>query len=180
MGDLLPPRSVQPISHAPARPPRRLRHPRTGANRTPGRVLPCAALPFATVALAACPPTSPLDPRTASAHGGAVDQQHHDRPEDGADPPAGATVTSPRNSRLIRKPPTNEPTIPSTIVVGTLMGSGPGTSSRARNPAIAPMTISPMMNPTMMVSLPLGDTGQRAAVHRLAASSTPCSLATLC
>src|SRR6266508_246932 len=77
--------------------------------------------------------------------------------------PAGEMSASPRKTRLMRNPPTNDPTTPSRFVIGTLIGSGPGTSNRARNPATAPMTMRPMMNPTMgdlpFRRVPLAHTG---------------------
>src|SRR6266536_4256098 len=54
------------------------------------------------------------------------------------------------------KPPTNEPTMPSTIVPTTPIGSGPGTSRRASAPAIKPMMISEMMSPTTVVPPRIG------------------------
>jgi hypothetical protein len=54
---------------------------------------------------------------------------------------------SPLKIRLARKPPTNEPTMPSRMVAGMLMESLPGTTARAMKPAIAPRMIMPMMVP---------------------------------
>ena len=47
--------------------------------------------------------------------------------------------------RFCRKPPTKEPTMPSTMVPRIPMGSRPGTSSRATAPAMRPMMMSTIM-----------------------------------
>ena len=56
--------------------------------------------------------------------------------------------------RFCRKPPTNDPTMPSTMVPKKPMGSRPGSSSRAMAPAMRPMIISTIMKVTMPVSFP--------------------------
>src|SRR5918993_2363230 len=47
------------------------------------------------------------------------------------------------------KPPMNDPTMPRRIVAGIDMGSGPGTSARARKPATMPMRRRKKMKPIM-------------------------------
>ena len=56
-----------------------------------------------------------------------------------------STTLSLWKSNAPRKPPMNEPTTPSTMVVMTPIASFPGTSARAMKPAIAPMTRMAMM-----------------------------------
>src|SRR2546425_570899 len=67
--------------------------------------------------------------------------------------PAGEIVALPDN-RFSRNPPTNEPTMPNTIVPTHPIGSGPGTRNRAITPTIAPTMMKPMMPMMSMQSLP--------------------------
>jgi len=68
-------------------------------------------------------------------------------------PPLGSLP----NSRKPRKPPTNEPTIPRTIVSRMPMLCLPGMTARAMRPAIRPMMIRPRMVQSMFLSFCLVD-----------------------
>ncbi len=52
--------------------------------------------------------------------------------------PLPLNSNSPSSKRLARKPPRKDPAIPKATVAKNPIGSGPGTSNRARKPATAP------------------------------------------
>src|SRR5437867_9748558 len=64
--------------------------------------------------------------------------------------PAGLTATTPPKIRLARKPPTNDPMMPSTMVPIQPIGSGPGTRNRATAPAMRPTMMKPRIAPMSM------------------------------
>ena len=86
---------------------------------------------------------------------GVVDQQRHDGADNRTEKPGrlnGALIEVFPEDAQPRKPPTNEPTMPSMIVAPMPMGSRPGTRRRAMNPAIAPTMTITTINPNMTFS----------------------------
>ena len=81
----------------------------------------------------------------------------------------GWTKLSPRpKSSRPRKPPTNEPTIPSTMVIRMERSCRPGTSRRASAPAMRPTTMMLRMSPSMTCPS-VGYVGPRTGAARVRA-----------
>ena len=92
-------------------------------------------------------------PRSGSADAPAPEEPRDQQDDDGADDRAQDPRRVQREERhgvqehqVLQEAPTKEPTIPRPMVLSRLIGSRPGTTSRAMAPAINPTISRKMMN----------------------------------